>query len=53
MSDEPIMTIKEFRKITGFTPNDMDDSTVIDAIDRLETLANIYINQTKDTPGEA
>lgn len=47
------MSIEEFRKITGFASRDMDDSAILDAIDRLEALANIYINQTKDTPDEA
>lgn len=50
MSEEPTISIEEFRKITGFATDDMDDSTVIDVISRLELIANIYINQTKDTP---
>lgn len=53
MSDEPIISIEEFRKITGFSSEDMDDSAVLDAIDRLEALANIYINQTKNAPEES
>lgn len=53
MSDEPVINIEEFRKITGIASSEMEDSTVIDVIDRLEALANIYINQTKNTLGEA
>ena len=53
MSDEPIISIEEFRKITGLASEDMDDSAILDAIDRLEALANIYINQTKNTLNEA
>lgn len=49
MSDEPTISIKEFRKITGFASDDMDDSTVLDVISRLEALADIYIKQTSDT----
>lgn len=48
MSEEPIISIEEFRKITGFASNDMDDSLVMDAINRLESLADIYIKQTSD-----
>lgn len=43
------MTIQEFRKITGFASDDMNDSLVLDVISRLEALADIYINQTNET----
>lgn len=49
MSEEPTISIKEFRKITGFASDDMDDSAVLDAISRLEALADIYIKQASDT----
>lgn len=50
MSEEPTINIKEFRKITGFASDDMDDSTILDVMSRLDTLADIYIKQTSDAP---
>lgn len=49
MSTEPTINIEEFRKITGFASADMDDSTIVNLISRLELIADIYINQTKST----
>ena len=48
MSTEPTISIEEFRKITGFASTDMDDSTIVNLVSRLELIADIYINQTKD-----
>lgn len=52
MSDEPTISIKEFRKITGFASDDMNDSLILDVISRLEALADIYIKQTSDNPNK-
>jgi Asp-tRNA(Asn)/Glu-tRNA(Gln) amidotransferase C subunit len=49
MSKEPTINIEEFRKITGFASTDMDDSTIADVVSQLELIADIYINQTKET----
>lgn len=53
MSNELVISIEDFRKITGITPEEMTDSVVLDSIDRLETLANIYIDQAKNMPKES
>ena len=53
MSEESIINIEEFRKITGFASDDMDDSTILDVISRLEALADIYIKQTSDNPDKS
>lgn len=53
MSEESIIKIEEFRKITGFASDDMDDSTVLDVINRLDALADIYIKQVSDNPDRA
>ena len=45
MSDEPIVSIEEFREITGVTSETMDNSVALDVINRLEALANTYISQ--------
>lgn len=45
MSDEPIISIDEFRRITGFASSDMDDSTIKDAISRLDLIAGFYTKQ--------
>lgn len=48
MSTEPTINTEEFRKITGFASTDMDDSSIANVISRLELIADIYINQTKE-----
>lgn len=48
MSTQPTISVDEFRSITGFASNELSDSSIQDAIYRLELIADIYISKLKN-----
>ncbi|HEX8390117.1 MAG TPA: hypothetical protein VF597_01720 [Candidatus Saccharimonadales bacterium] len=47
MEENAIISVSEFRVITGITPAVMEDSKVIEAIRQLDVMAQIYIKKVK------
>ena len=52
MEERTIITIAEFRKLSGLNPAAITDSQVLEVIGRLDTMAQIYIKQAAPPPGK-
>lgn len=50
MDERTIISIAEFRKISGLSPAVITDDQVVEVIQRLDTMAQIYIRQSADRP---
>lgn len=52
MEEPTIISINEFRKLTGFASATLSDSQVVELIRRLDTMAQIYIRHTAEKSGK-
>lgn len=47
MNEQPIISVEEFRKLTGFASESFSDDEITELIMRLDFMAQLYINSQK------